>query len=191
MHLHILPEAKLSSKTVVGNLLYYLVLNFGFLKRIHGALEVAEFTSNFIRKLLNNMSHNCLLSIDQKGKQPTQLTILRILLISVWLCLMWSRHICSEGGEGVVILLRFMWKSLKHTQWRCISLTFKLWIYLWGPWSLCWEKENSRRKKLLNPHENVWKIWWGGREHRSPQCSPLVRSLSERAGSDKLMLLGW
>lgn len=83
MHLHMLPEAKLSRKTVVGNLLYYLVLKFGFLKRIHGALEVAEFTNNFIRKLLNNMSHNCLLSIDQKGKQPIQLTILRILLISV------------------------------------------------------------------------------------------------------------
>lgn len=82
MHLNVLPEAKMSNKTVVGNVLDYLVLKFGFLKRICGALEGAEFTSNFIRKSLKtNISHNCQVPTDQKGEQPTQLAILRILLI--------------------------------------------------------------------------------------------------------------
>lgn len=80
--MHVLPEAKMSSKTVVGNLLDYLVLKFGFLKRICGALEGAEFTSNSIRRLLKNtVSHNCQLPTDRKGEQPIQLAILKILLI--------------------------------------------------------------------------------------------------------------
>lgn len=81
MHLHVLPEANMSSKTVVGNLSDYLVLKFGFPKRIRGALEGAEFISNFIRKFLKSISHNCQLPTDQKGEQPTQLAILRVLLI--------------------------------------------------------------------------------------------------------------
>jgi len=81
MHLHILPEAKMSSKTVVGNILDYLVSKSGFLKRIHGALERAKATRNTIGKLLKNISHNCQLPADQKAEQPTRLTILRILLV--------------------------------------------------------------------------------------------------------------
>lgn len=81
MHLHVLPEANMSGKTVVSNLSDYLVLKFGFPKRICGVLEGAEFISNFIRKFLKSISYNCQLPTDQKGEQPTQPAILRVLLI--------------------------------------------------------------------------------------------------------------
>lgn len=73
MHLHVLPEAKMSSKTTVGNLLDYLVLKFSFLKRVCSALKGAEFTSAFTGKLLKTISLNCQLPTDQKNDQSTQL----------------------------------------------------------------------------------------------------------------------
>lgn len=178
MHLHVLPEAKMSSKTIVGNLLDYLVLKFSFLKRVCSALKGAEFTSAFTGKLLKTISLNC--NCPQIKRTTSQLSCLRILLTFAWLCPTGSRMILMFGrGGGIVMFLCFMWKSLKHIQWHCILLTFVLWIYLLRPWSSCWEKKASRRKKLLNPHQNIWKIWWGGKEHKNSQCSFLVRRLSE------------
>lgn len=88
----------------------------------------------------------------------------------------------SLGLEEVKGLLCFFvscgraWSISNDTAF-CLPL---YWVYPVGSWSSCWEKKNSRRKKLLNPHQNIWKIWWGGKEHKNLECSFLVRRLSEK-----------
>lgn len=77
MHFNVVPEAKLSSKTVVGNFLDYLVLIFGFLKRIHGAMEGTKLTRSFIRRFLQTISYKGQQPTDQQDEQPTELPMLR------------------------------------------------------------------------------------------------------------------
>lgn len=77
MHFNVVPEAKLSSKTVVGNFLDYLVLIFGFLKRIHGAMEGTKLTRSFIRRFLQTISYKDQQPTDQQDEQPTELPMLR------------------------------------------------------------------------------------------------------------------
>lgn len=182
MHLHVLPAGKMSSKTVVGNLLDYLVLKFGFPKRIHGALEEAEFTSNFIRKSLKNPTSHTAVNCPQIKKVSSQLS---------WLYwgFYWFLHdfirqevglyLCLEGGEGLVMHLCFMWKSLKHTQWRCISLTFKLWIYLWGPRSSCWEIKTAEERSFWT-HIKIFEKSDGEVESTGTRSAALLSGVSQR-----------
>lgn len=62
-------------------------------------------------------SHNCQMPTDQKGEQPTQLALLRTLR-NFCMSLSYCKQGFSYAWEEVkrLLFLRFMWKSLKHTQ---------------------------------------------------------------------------
>lgn len=150
MHLYALPEAKMSSKTTVGNLPLRLpCFEILFLEKGLWISEGGRIYKQLLWKVAKKTSHTTV-NCPQIKKMSGQLSWLRILLTFAWLCLTGSRMILMFGRrEGIVMFFvscRRAWSIFN-------DIAFCL--HLYSEYTL-WDHEVRAEKRKSAEERSFW-----------------------------------